>query len=368
MRIGFDVSSLHGYGGINRYSRQIVASLMEFHPEHSLVLFSSFSRSRTEGLRRSFGGPSCVVRPVLPNPLALGGRLRKLVSAVRGAILEYCARDLDVLHLTRPFADRVFTGNLVLTVHDLFPLVLEEYRGEEAEREFGNNAALMLENAAAIITPSKCIAGQVEQMFPCASRKLTVVPHAASVEFRPTDDPPLCLSETDFGRNGYFLYVGSAYPRKNLPGVIQAFEGLPAAVRRRHGLVLVLTGVERHIRGLTGFLPSDREDSRIVALRGLPTGELVRLYSSSTALVFPSLGEGFGLPVLEAMQCGCPVITSDLSCLPEVAGGAAMLVDPGSPDSIREAMERMATEEGMRERLASAGLERARCFSWRRTA
>jgi glycosyltransferase involved in cell wall biosynthesis len=368
MRIGFDVSFLHGYGGVNRYSRQIIGSLVEYHPEHSVVLFSSYSRSRMDELRRSFGCESCVVRPVLPNPLALGGSLRQLVSVIRGAILEHCSRDLDVLHLTRPFADRVLAGNLVLTVHDLFPLMLEEYRGEEAEREFRSNAALMLENAAAIITPSKCVAGQVEQMFPCTSRKLTVVPHAASVEFRPSDELPLCLSEPGIGRNGYFLYVGSAYPRKNLPVVIQAFEGLSAEVRRRHRLVLVLTGVERHIRGLTGLLPPDREDSSIVALQGLPTEELVRLYSSSTALVFPSLGEGFGLPLLEAMQSGCPVITSDRSCLPEVAGGAAMLVDPASPDSIREAMERLANDQGVRERLASAGLERARCFSWRRTA
>jgi alpha-1,3-rhamnosyl/mannosyltransferase len=367
MRIGFDVSCLHGYGGVNRYSMEIIGNLVRHHPQHTAVLLSSFSRAKTERIRQSFCGPSIVTRPVLPNPLALGSGLRRLVSALRGAILDHCSKDLDVLHLTRPFADRVRSGNIVLTVHDLFPLILDEYRGEEAEREFRMNAGYMLEKAAGIITPSSCVARRLQEMFPAAAGKVWTVPHAASREFRPVPSIPESLHSLGIKENGYYLYVGSAYPRKNLPALIRAYEALPEEIRRDRSLVMVLTGVGRHIDGLLSSFPDLGSRPGTVILRGIPGDQLVRLYSCSTALVFPSLEEGFGLPILEAMQCGCPVITSDRSCLPEVAGGAALLVDPSSSESIRDAMEQLAVQPGLRSELSSAGLGRARDFSWEGT-
>ncbi len=369
MRIGFDVSGLSGYNGINTYSRALIINLARGFPDDEFTLFSTFSKSRLKNLKGIFGIFTNVeIKPVLPNTLALGNSLRPVISSLRSTLLRYHAGKLDILHLTRPFAEKVKCDNLVLTVQDLFPLLLDEYKGEEAEKEFRSNASLMLARAAAIIVPTDYIARQIESVFPIPGNKLHVVPHAAGSEFKISDEPPGITGNLMPGSSGYFLYVGSAYPRKNLGRLLESYNRLSETIRRDYGLVLVLTGVSRHINNLKTNYGDYLERPGTVILSGVSKRELVSLYSFSTALLLPSMEEGFGLTVLEAMQCGCPVITSNTSCLPEVARDAALYVNPSDTDSLADAMKKLAVDSDVRKHLISAGLERAGEFSWEKSA
>lgn len=369
MRIGFDVSGLSGHSGINTYSKALIGNLLRGFPEDDFILFSTFSRSRMKNLKSDFGSyPNLEIAPVLPNPLALGNSLKPMISSIRSALLRHHAGRLDILHLTRPFAEKVNVDNLVLTVQDLFPLILDEYEGEEARKEFRSNAPFMLDRARAIIVPTNYIAHQIESLYPATGEKLHVVPHAAGSGFRKCEESPETLRNMQPEVSDYFLYVGSAYPRKNLERLLESYNRLPETMKCEHRLILVLTGVSRHINDLKNSCGDLLKPTDVTILNGVSERELPRLYSSASALLLPSIEEGFGLPVLEAMQCGCPVITSDTSCLPEVAHDAALFVDPSSIDSISEALQKLALDSDLREDLITAGLKRAGCFSWKKSA
>jgi len=165
----------------------------------------------------------------------------------------------------------------------------------------------------------------------------------------------------------YFLYVGTLQPRKNLQRLIQAHRRLRESDADAPSLVLA---------GQTGWLadPIMREarqgiSADSVILTGyVDRADLASLLSASVAFVYPSLYEGFGMPVLEAMSCGTPVLTSNVSSLPEVAGDSAMLVDPGNVDSICEGLRQLANDSALREDLRRRGLERVCEFSWDRAA
>lgn len=344
--------------------------LLRDYPNDEFVLFSSYSRSRRRKLESRFGEfRNLEVKSVLPNRLALGEHLTGLILPLRRAILEHFAASVDILHLTRPFAEGIAAGNTVITVQDLFPLTLDDYKGDAAWKEFRNMASYAINGSGAIIVPSRYTADQLAGMYPEAQGRINVIPLAAGRGFRHYDDaPPLSLEGILPQGGGYFIYVGSAYPRKNLLRVLGAYHALPEPAGRDYSLVLVLTGASLPLKEFMEKNSDDLGSSGVIVLHGVSQDELARLYSSAAALVFPSLDEGFGLPVVEAMQSGCPVITSDISCLPEVAGDAAVLVDPHSVSSISDAMLRTAEDPAVAERLRKKGLLRARQFSWQKTA
>ncbi len=165
----------------------------------------------------------------------------------------------------------------------------------------------------------------------------------------------------------FMLFVGTLEPRKNLPTLLRAFRGLRDKYKSPASLVIV---------GNRGWL-ADEVDRTIAELNlgdavrflgGIPNDELVYLYNAATAFVFPSFYEGFGLPPLEAMACGTPVITSNVSSLPEVVGDAAMLINPEDVDALTVAMARVLSDEKIQREMRDKGLKRAQAFSWERAA
>lgn len=168
--------------------------------------------------------------------------------------------------------------------------------------------------------------------------------------------------------DGWVLAVGTFEPRKNLLRLLDAHRSLPDRLRLRHPLVVVGGGGWRN-GALVARLDEEAQAGLVhVVGQSLDTGDLAALYSGAAVFVYPSLAEGFGLPVVEAMACGAPVITSDRSSMPEVAGGAARLVDPDDTESITQALEGLLDNPTERERMRQEGLQRAADFSWDRTA
>lgn len=220
--------------------------------------------------------------------------------------------------------------------------------------------------SARVLTGSHHARADIIERYELAPDAVAVTPYAARDEFRRLDAESVdaCLASVGIER-GYLLCVGNLQPRKNLRRLLEAYAGL--AADRRPRLVIVgqaawlyqdvYAAVRTH--GLadavhfTGFVSTDM---------------LVALYNGARVFAYPSLYEGFGLPVLEALACGVPTLTSNTSSLPEVGGDAALLVDPLSTEALREGLDRLLTDTELRSRLILAGPRQAARFTWRRCA
>src|SRR5262249_33545297 len=187
------------------------------------------------------------------------------------------------------------------------------------------------------------------------------IPASARAPTAPPPDPALAALGL---APPYFLFVGNPLPHKNLPRLLDAFAGLPPALGS-----LVLAGIPSGARaGVMADCRARRLDGRVKVLAPVDSGTMPSLYRGALAVVCPSLWEGFGLPALEALACGTPVLVSDRGALPEVVGGAGRLVDPTDVDALREGMYTLAVHAPLRAELRAAGLVRARAFSWEHTA
>ena len=240
----------------------------------------------------------------------------------------------------------------VATFHDLFVLTADYSSAEFRARMIGQ-ARQAAKRADAVIAVSRFTAGQVETLLGVEARRIHVVPHGV----RPLAMPAVA-------RERMILSVGALQVRKNTVALVRAFEQLPPGWR------LVLAGSTGHGYEET-IKPAIKASSRradIVLPGWVDDSALGRLYARAWAFAFPSLDEGFGIPVLEAMAAGVPVLASNTSSLPEVCGDAALLVDPHDVGAIAAGLSRLIDEESLRTELIERGKRRAAEFTWERCA
>lgn len=218
-----------------------------------------------------------------------------------------------------------------------------------------------IRRAAALIAVSEHAAGEIAERFGVPRERIAVVPNGIDHDRLVPDGPRR-------GGPPYVLFVGSEHPRKNLDVLLLAFAELRRA-RVIPGLRLVKVGAPGYpasayrppVERLVRRLALERD---VVFAGHVPDDDVAAWYRGAGCLVLPSRGEGFGLPVIEAMACGCPVVTTTAGALPEVAGGAAVLVDPGDVRGLVAAIAAVLTDPGLRAALRARGLERARHFTW----
>lgn len=231
----------------------------------------------------------------------------------------------------------------------------------------------LLHRAAAvsrkIICPSEHVRDVVRDKLKIPLNKLPVIPPGVSSLFAPVrQEESRHRLEARYGiRDPYFLFSGRWERRKNLIRILEAFAIFKKNTKTKHRLVL--TGSQSWgSEEIPQAIERLKISGVVTDLGKTPLDELPSLYAGSEALVYASLWEGFGMPIIEAMACGTPVITSNVAAMPETAGGAALLVDPNSAEDIAGAMYRVATDAQLRDSLRTLGLERGRQFSWERTA
>ncbi len=263
--------------------------------------------------------------------------------------LLYGAPGGDVFHALNQRVDQP-ARRTVTTFHDLF-VMTGEYSSPEFRARFTEQARGAAQKSDLFIAVSQFTANQMTSLLGIDPQRIRVIPHGV--------DLPTASNES---RERMVLFVGALQKRKNVARVVKAFEQMPPGWR------LVLAGAADGYGAKEELIAVDassrRNDIRVAGY--VSAAELDSLYARASIFAFPSLDEGFGMPVLEAMARGVPVITSNRSAMPEVAGDAAVLVDPERDEEIGAALKALAADKARREELTALGLARAREFSWDR--
>jgi glycosyltransferase involved in cell wall biosynthesis len=285
------------------------------------------------------------------------GHLVRLAWCQAGLRIRLHRDRADVLLNTLPEGVLGSPVPQVTVVHDVIPLAFPEAYPRQ-QWYFRRLVPAVLRGAAAVVADSEATARDVGRFFGLDRRRVRVVPVGCDAE-RFTPQGPLI----DDGGLPYVLWVGNVLPHKNLPRLIRAFALLKEPPMR---LVLAVSGRASRVAALVALA---KETGARVELRPyLPEDELPAWYRGARAVALPSLAEGFGLPALEAMACGTPVIAANVSAIPEVVGSAALLVDPLDVSGMSEAIRRVVVDEALRKDLRQRGLEQVTRFSWARSA
>lgn len=334
MTIVIDGSSLqteYRRRGIGRYTRNLVEALKKLGTNHKIIL-----TSRVEAVKEA-------------------------------GLIHYPYFDLFHRHL--PFLPPV--KREVVTIHDLIPLRFpESYRPGVRS---GFNLWLqknLIKRVGAVITDSAWSAKDIGEFFPKIKSRVSVAPLGVEKEFGVTVKEKVDRVRSKYGLpEKYVLYVGDVTVNKNLPILIEAVSGISDL-----GLVMVTNGMSQkdipEVKAVVLAVEKHGVGSRVYYLDNVkfdPGYDLVGIYNGASVYVQPSLYEGFGLPVLEAMACGAPVVATNVTSLPETAGGAAFLADP-TAQSLRSAVKKVLSDDKLRRELISKGLVRAREATWEKTA
>ena len=360
MRIAMDIRPLRDVmTGIGRYIFKLLHALEKCDKENEYRLFwSNFKRP----------APDCL--PVAHNFKQVSLRLPgKAITALWAYTsfprAEFLTGEIDVFHAPGFQVPPTRCAATVFTIYDLIPITHPQMAIPSAVRHIRPRMSHYVKRADLIVAISQATARELAGHFDVSGQKISVVYPGATLLSKASPQE-IALTLAKFGlRNGYILFVSRLDPRKNLSRIIKAYElaGLAADFE------LVIVGPEGwHMEEMLITWQSSKFQDRIRWLKYVTDVELRTLYSGATFFVYPSLIEGFGLPILEAMSAGCPVLTSNTSSMPEVAGDAARYVDPVNVESIAEGMVELASDAALRARLIESGYQRLPLFTWENTA
>lgn len=361
-RICLDLSpAVHRRAGMGRYVRELAAALIAEGGELEWVVFYNAART-------AIVEPPLVALPRLATGLPdKPWRLRVLLAYLLGRAQDGLFPGVDLFHATDHLLPRLASVPSVFTLHDLTCRLMPAAH-TPLNRWF--HLLLLphfLRQAAAVIAVSECTRRDAVRLYGLDEGKVHVVHEGVSPHFRPAGAAEVAAVRRKYGLpERYILHVGTIEPRKNLVTLLDAWAAL-----RREGAPQRLVIAGRRGWRCGAFFARLRElgvEEEVTLPGFVEETDLPALYSAADLFAFPSLYEGFGLPVLEAMACGVPVVCSCTSSLPEVAGEAALLLDPHDPAAWAGAMGRALADPALREGLRAAGLAHARRFTWQAAA
>lgn len=279
---------------------------------------------------------------------------------------------VDVAHVPYFASPLLPMTRTVVTIHDLIPVILPAYRGSVLVRLYTRLVALAARYADAIITDSEFSRGNITRHLGVSETAVRVVPLAVEESYWSVEERWVSGARRHYELPArYILYLGGFDQRKNVPALIRAFARVRAALDQAY--VLVIAGHPPQCR--SRLFPDPQQEVEKLGLQDAVTfigwvaeADKPLLYAGASLFVYPSLYEGFGLPPLEAMASGTPVVTSNVASIPEVVGDAAVLVDPTDEQALAEAMVRVLTDPALQAELRHQGQARAKGFTWERTA
>jgi len=390
MRIGIDCRTIlnPGYGenaGVGHYTFYLVSNLLKIDKDNQYVLFfdNLLSRSAAEEV---IAGAVNVKINFFPFH-----RYKHYLPFAFSHLLVSSAIEkekLDIFHSPAYTLPLAYRGKSVVTVHDLSIYRNPEWFAKKTliGKNFSEKMLVpqSLKKAKKIIAVSQHTKKDIQDIFKISSKKIKVIYEGVELRKLPEKEEAVCGLENKicfddlavkYGlRENYILFLGTLEPRKNIEALVNAFcflakEDTKFASRYQ----LILAGAkgwkyEKIFQAINECQKKLKNKTSIKYIGYIPAKEKFTLMKYATCFVFPSLYEGFGLPVLESLSLGVPTITSNLSSLPEITGKAAILIDPRKPDSIANALRDILSNEKLRERLSRDGVNQAKKFSWERCA
>ena len=363
LRIAIDyTSAINQNAGIGRFVRNLVGSVVANDPTDAFLLLHAAPNPGRE--------PDYPVGPnVSHRVLRVSERWTNIIWHRLQVPLpaDWLTGPIDLFHSPDFVLPPVRAARSILTVHDLAFLLYPECADARLRAYLEKTVPRSVQRADYVVADSENTRNDVICLLGVPPERVTVVPGGVDPVFRPVTDPArLAAFRRTLGLDPvtpYILFIGVIEPRKNLMGLIEAFDILKSRRSLPHKLV---------VAGRRGWLSeatmerAERSQfrSEIIFPGFIPDSELPTLYSAAEAFAFPSHYEGFGLPVLEAMACGTPVVASRASSLPEIVGDAGMQVDPDDADRLASALELLALNPEMRADFRERGIARAATFTW----
>lgn len=362
--IGIDYTPAYEQGGgIGRLTRELMGALARRQGKYTYRLFVAGARRNqlTQSLNRQFSWCPTTLTPKTLARVWHRAHLPLPIEVFTGRVNLFHATDFT-LPPTLP------ATKTLLTVHDLSFVRVPETASPPLKEYLDAVVPRSVHRADHILADSQATKDDLIELYRVAPDKISVLLSGVDARFRPVNDIPsraAIREKYGIGHEPYIFTIGTVQPRKNYTRLIEAL----AEVRKLHDVSLVIAGGK-------GWLEDDmyRALDRLhmhdhVHLIGFAhDADLPTLYSDALCLAFPSLYEGFGLPILEAMACGIPVLTSNVSSMPEAAGDAALLVDPRDTPAITKALIRLISDSALRASLVQLGFAQAKRFTWDKSA
>ncbi|HEX5122015.1 MAG TPA: glycosyltransferase family 1 protein [Rhodanobacteraceae bacterium] len=365
MRVIFNVDAITApLTGIGRYALELARGLAQHDEIEQLRLYSAYRWVDDPAQALAANRTIAAIRRSVP----FKTQALELYQSMRGALFRLHTRRMKGFLLHTPnYVLMPFDGPALTTVHDLSWLSFPDAHPVERVRFLEKHLPESLARADLVLTDSDFIAAEIAARFSLPRTKIRAIPLGVDAAFRPrtAEEMLATLARHGLEHSAYLLVVATLEPRKNLARLVRAYAALPAMTKARHPLVIV---------GARGWLNEafEREIAPLEAggivrrLGYVGEDELPQIYAGAHAFAFPSLYEGFGLPVLEAMASGVPVLTSNVSSMPEIAGDVALLVDPNDEQSLRDGLARLLDDSTWRTHASARGIARSRDYRWSR--
>lgn len=354
MRIGIDLHMVNDFmQGSRTYTYNVIRALIEIDPENDYYLYFT---NKPKSLPSLFQKSNVHIRRIVP--------ANRIVRLPISFPLKLAIDRIDVFHcqyMGPPFSATPY----VVTLHDIIHEIYPEFYPDSLRFFMSLFYPLSARRAATVLTVSEYCKEAIVKLYKVPEKNVIVAYDGVSDEFKPIRDKSLVNSVgKKYGINKkYILFVGRLEPRKNIPGLFKAFYFLKKHHNIPHQLVIV---------GMKDFKYNEiydtvrrlKLDEDIVFTGRVEQEDLPMIYNGADLFVFPSFGEGFGIPPLEAMACGIPVITSNTTALPEVVGDAGIMINPWKNEELSEAMYKVLNDSDLRVRMKRDGLEQSKKFSW----
>lgn len=360
MKIAIDArgANLYNGTGIGTYTNNLVTNMIDISPSDNFMLFCSgtlnenFNKSNTEIIFSSGRHGSFYEKYYFPN---------KIKNS-----------KIDLYHIPQNGIGMNYDADIptVVTIHDLIPYIMPETVGRGYLERFLRDMPNIIYNSAGILTVSEYSKKDILKFFSFyPEEKIYVTPLAANSKFKPLDKVQCqnYVNKTYNINTPYILYIGGFSSRKNTLGLINAFKNCYKSLDEPYTLLLG-GSLKDEGEKLFNYVKDNNLSDRIVFCGYLDEDILPVLYSGCEAFVYPSLYEGFGLPPLEAMSCRAPVITSDLTSIPEVTRDSSILINPYDENDLENALIKLLNNKLLREELSEKGYKNSLNFTWKRTA
>jgi len=362
MKIGIDISQIVYGTGVSVYTKNLIENLLKIDHENQYLLFASSLRRRKElhryiaVLLKCYPNVSAKIFPFPPTLLSF------IWNSLHVLPIENFIGNIDIFFSsdwTQPPAKR---AKLITIVHDLVPWRYPKTLTKKIIATHYNRMKWVKKEVDAIIADSQSTKNDLIKIVKIPKRKIYIIyPGIDKKRFYLQSEEKINQIKRKYGLSNYILAVSTQEPRKNFIRIIKAFKKL-----KNKNLQLAIAG--KYGWGEETQKLKNSKTQKLKTLGYVPDEDLAPLYSGAQCFVYPSLYEGFGLPILEAMSCGCPVITSNTSSMPEVAGKAAILINPRKTIEITQAIDKIINSKKLAEKLSKKGIEQAKKFSWEKTA